>query len=81
MLTSHKGEKLVDESNGFWEDHEEDHHGFREDLHDEPEFAEGFVWSCCNRLGDGPGCQSSQHEPEEGPEERRRKRVRIQKVA
>lgn len=46
----------------FWADHDEDCHGIREDLADEPDYARGFIWSCCNHRGDADGCRTREHD-------------------
>jgi hypothetical protein len=28
---------------------------------DDPDYAEGFTWSCCNEAGDNEGCKSTKH--------------------
>ena len=70
QLTCHsQGDKEVDDeaqrSDGdmdFWADHDEDCHGIEEDLADEPEFAGGFIWSCCEQRGDADGCRAREHD-------------------
>ena len=59
-----EGQKEVDYYSDFWADHDENCHGTFESLIDDAEFAEGFTWSCCERLGDDKGCKSTKHKAE-----------------
>ncbi|KAF2668322.1 hypothetical protein BT63DRAFT_425644 [Microthyrium microscopicum] len=56
----HHGIKQVDNENGFWDDHEAGF-GEPETLEDEIDYAEGFIWTCCNRLSPNEGCLVSKH--------------------
>lgn len=45
----------------IWADNDEDCHGpvdTPENQHDHPE---GFIWTCCDKLGDEPGCRIGFH--------------------
>ena len=53
------GEQKPNEEGDFWADHDEDAHGPYEDMLDE--FPEGFLWSCCDKVGDQPGCHIGPH--------------------
>jgi hypothetical protein len=55
------GRKDADYDSSFWDDHDENCHGRFEDLVDESEFQEGFIWDCCDKLGDHEGCKSTKH--------------------
>ena len=57
------GEKEVDEDGDFWADHNENVHGRYEDHEDDPDYAGGFRWNCCDGLGEEDGCVQSKHEP------------------
>jgi hypothetical protein len=48
----------------FWADHDEDCHGRIDDLIDEPDFEDGFQWTCYERLGGEDGCVRSRHKPD-----------------
>ncbi len=53
--------KDVNYESDFWADHDVDCHGPYEAFEDDPDFAEGFIWTCCERLGDDDGCKSTKH--------------------
>jgi hypothetical protein len=46
----------------FWADHDDNCHGIKETLHDHPDNAGGFVWSCCEQRGDADGCQAREYD-------------------
>ena len=56
-----QGVKEVDWNSDFWADHDENCHGPIEGFQDDPDMAEGFIWSCCEKLGDEGGCKSTKH--------------------
>ena len=58
------GEKEPDYDSEFWCDHDEDCHGHIDDLADEPTYEDGFVWSCCEKIGSGRPCVRSRHKPD-----------------
>ena len=51
-----------DDDMNFWADHDEDCHGIKKDLADEPEYAGGFIWSCCDQRGNAVGCEAREHD-------------------
>ena len=53
--------KTVDYESDFWADHDERCHGPYEAFEDDPGYAEGFIWDCCDKLGDDEGCKSTKH--------------------
>ena len=53
--------KEVDYDADFWADHDEDCHGPMDSFGDDPDFAEGYVWSCYENNGDDEGCKSTKH--------------------
>ena len=53
--------KIVDYESDFWADHDVDCHGPYESFEDDPDFAEGFIWDCCDKPGDDEGCKSTKH--------------------
>lgn len=65
MLTYSRsaGVKKVDFESDMWADHDERCHGRLEDFKDDPEFSEGFIWSCCDQDGDAEGCRVTRHKP------------------
>jgi len=38
-----------------------DCHGPYEAFEDDSDFAEGFIWDCCDKPGDDEGCKSTKH--------------------
>lgn len=64
-LTCEIGEKEADMESDMWIDHEEDHHGNIDDLVDDPEFEDGFLWSCCGGKVRSEGCIVSKHVPKQ----------------
>jgi hypothetical protein len=56
-----EGEKEAYHDDDFWADHDEDCHGDIDSFRDDPNYAEGFKWSCCDELGDNEGCKSTKH--------------------
>jgi hypothetical protein len=53
--------KTVDYESDFWADHDVNCHGPYEAFEDDPDFAEGFIWECCDKPGDDEGCKSTKH--------------------
>jgi len=51
-----------DDDMDLWADHDDDCHGIKETLHDEPDYAGGFIWSCCEQRGDADGCKAREHD-------------------
>lgn len=58
----HSGEKKPDHESEFWADHDEACHGRLDDLVDEPDYADGMIWNCCDGELDSEGCSSRSHE-------------------
>jgi hypothetical protein len=51
----------VDWDSDVWADHDENCHGpidTQENQHNHPE---GFIWTCCDKFGDEPGCRRGRH--------------------
>lgn len=58
----HSGYREVDSSwDHVWCDWDEYVHGQREGYIDDPEYAEGFVWSCCGEYSNVKRCTGSKH--------------------
>ncbi|RDW85422.1 hypothetical protein BP5796_03747 [Coleophoma crateriformis] len=57
----HPGSKEPDYESDFWADHDENCHGIIDQLGDEPEYDEGFLWSCCEESGSVKGCMKTKH--------------------
>lgn len=55
------GTKNPDYASEFWADHDENCHGPYESFTDDPDFAEGFMWDCCEKRGDGKECMITRH--------------------
>jgi hypothetical protein len=53
--------KMVDYESDFWADHDVRCHGPYEAFKDDPNYAEGFMWECCDKSGDDEGCKSTKH--------------------
>ncbi|ESZ89899.1 hypothetical protein SBOR_9711 [Sclerotinia borealis F-4128] len=63
----HPGEKDVDDESDFWDDHDEQSHGDPSLREDDPDFADGFIWDCCEGSGSATGCKNTRHKvTEEG---------------
>jgi hypothetical protein len=60
------GELEVDEEGDFWADHDERCHGTIDSAWARKEYPEGFMWDCCDRLGNEEGCESGPHMPDLG---------------
>ncbi|KAI9764122.1 MAG: hypothetical protein M1840_008682 [Geoglossum simile] len=60
----HPGYKAVDFDSDFWADHDVNCHGPYEAFEDDSDYAEGFVWECCDELGDNKGCKTTKHRAE-----------------
>ncbi|KAF4974375.1 hypothetical protein FZEAL_8707 [Fusarium zealandicum] len=58
----HWGELEVDDSRDFWADHDENCHGIIDTEEMRDEYPEGFIWSCCDQLGNTTGCKFGRHE-------------------
>ncbi len=51
-----------DQDGDFWADHDEDCHGTIDTEENKEEYPEGFVWTCCDKLGDElKGCREGKH--------------------
>ena len=61
MVLLETGEKSIDYNSSTWDDHDERCHGTYDSLEDEPDYAEGFMWNCCDMAGDDKGCKKTKH--------------------
>lgn len=52
--------KDLDDEASIWDDFEDDWANPC-DFEDDPEYADGFKWSCCENRGDHEGCKSTKH--------------------
>lgn len=64
------GELEVDHEGDFWADHDEDCHGTIDTAEMRVEYPEGFIWDCCDELGDSEGCTVGKHEADPGRSQR-----------
>ncbi len=55
------GRREIYEDDDFWADHDDLCHGDPASFEDDPDYAEGFIWSCCKKLGDDEGCKTTKH--------------------
>ncbi|KAK5651496.1 hypothetical protein OQA88_11950 [Cercophora sp. LCS_1] len=58
----HNGAMEPDYDGDFWADHDEDAHGEINTKDNKKEYPEGFIFDCCERMGDKPGCRRFRHE-------------------
>jgi hypothetical protein len=58
----HPGGVVIDNEGEHWWDLGEDCHGDIWSLMDDPDHADGFMWSCCEGPLDNPGCNKRWHE-------------------
>ncbi|KAK3370838.1 hypothetical protein B0T24DRAFT_627174 [Lasiosphaeria ovina] len=58
----HNGELEPDYDSDFWADHDENCHGIIDSDFCRKEYPEGFVWTCCDRVGTEDGCEFGRHE-------------------
>ncbi|KAK3897101.1 hypothetical protein C8A05DRAFT_39350 [Staphylotrichum tortipilum] len=57
----HPGDMDPDEEGGFWDEHEE-HWGPIDTEENRRDMPEGFLWTCCDKVGTEPGCTSAPHQ-------------------
>ncbi|KAI0861784.1 hypothetical protein F4860DRAFT_159117 [Xylaria cubensis] len=57
----HDGNLEVDYDSDVWADHDENCHGPIDTDENRLEYPEGFVWSCCDKLGHRSGCTRGRH--------------------
>ncbi|RKL46078.1 hypothetical protein BFJ72_g2987 [Fusarium proliferatum] len=58
----HPGELIVDDTEDFWADHDEDCHGEIDTPEMREEMPDGFRWTCCDKLGGRKGCTKGTHQ-------------------
>ncbi|KAI0454731.1 hypothetical protein F5B21DRAFT_473958 [Xylaria acuta] len=63
----HDGDLEVDDDGDFWADHDEDCHGPIDTDENRVQYPEGFVWSCCGKVGYRGGCTRGRHDATSGP--------------
>ncbi|KAK4209183.1 hypothetical protein QBC37DRAFT_430711 [Rhypophila decipiens] len=68
----HNGELEPDDDSDFWADHDERCHGTIDSDFCRKEYPQGFIWTCCDKLGDEEGCKLGRHEA--NPERNKRRR-------
>ncbi|KAJ8131878.1 hypothetical protein O1611_g1742 [Lasiodiplodia mahajangana] len=62
----HDGELDPDYESDVWADHDENCHGVIDCDENREEYPEGFVWSCCGKLGYRGGCTRGRHSADSG---------------
>jgi hypothetical protein len=60
-LIMYIGYKTLDGMSDFWADHDERCHGICSSFIDDPDYVEGFMWSCCENAMDERGCKRGAH--------------------
>jgi TATA-binding protein-associated factor Taf7 len=60
--TVYLGEMEADYEGDFWADHDEDCHGPIDTARNREQYPDGFVWTCCEKLGSESGCQLGRHQ-------------------
>ncbi|KXX77416.1 hypothetical protein MMYC01_206057 [Madurella mycetomatis] len=65
----HNGSLEPDYDSEFWADHDENCHGVIDSDFCREEYPEGFIWSCCDKIGTEPGCRFSRHQCSHPPED------------
>ncbi|TVY75876.1 hypothetical protein LSUE1_G005616 [Lachnellula suecica] len=68
----HEGEKELYDDDDLWADHDPDCHGEPSSFEDDPTFADGFQWTCCEKLGSEEGCKQTKHKAEGQPRKKSR---------
>ncbi|RFU26178.1 hypothetical protein B7463_g10171, partial [Scytalidium lignicola] len=57
----HPGQKEVDDDSYIWNDHDDRCHGPPSAFENDPSYADGFMWDCCDESGDHAGCKQTKH--------------------
>ncbi|KIW57532.1 hypothetical protein PV05_06073 [Exophiala xenobiotica] len=70
LCVYHPGYKDLDTEADIWADHDPSCHGNPHDFDDDPDYAEGFKWDCCDEDAITEGCKTSKHRPD--PSKRRK---------
>lgn len=55
---------MIDDEGEYWADWDDECYGYPENLIDDPEHADGFMWSCCAGQLNSEGCVKGRHEPQ-----------------
>lgn len=58
----HNGEKMVDRDWEFWDGNYEYDEDALEEVGDDPDWGEGFMWDCCGGRGGCRGCVEMVHD-------------------
>lgn len=61
VLTCLLGQKERNYDADIWFNHHEDRDGPMDSLVDDEDYAEGFIWSCCEKDGTNEGCKYTRH--------------------
>jgi hypothetical protein len=54
------GKKEFDEDSHVWDD-DDDACERAAELEDDPDYADGYVWTCCEKEGSAKGCKETKH--------------------
>ncbi|KAK5675881.1 hypothetical protein LTS10_011613 [Elasticomyces elasticus] len=63
MCVYHPGSKEVDGDSDTWADHDWRCHGEPDAHVDDPDYADGFMWDCCEAPVSAEGCETDRHRP------------------
>lgn len=55
------GDKELDYESDIWADHDERCHGLMDSFEDDPHYADGFRWTCCDADAANEGCKYTKH--------------------
>lgn len=61
ILNDDIGYKTLYGDSGTWDDYDDYCHGDPEHLNDDPDYVDGFMWSCCEGEMDSSGCVKTRH--------------------
>ncbi|CZT19199.1 uncharacterized protein RCC_05045 [Ramularia collo-cygni] len=71
----HDGNKEVNYKSDMWIDHDDDCHGDPDSFADDPNYADGFRWGCCEQNSETEGCVVSRHVPKKVDESKKARTV------
>ena len=57
---------MPNEYAAIWADHDEDCHGTFDSFEDDPRYASGFMWVCCEKSLTDHGCMTTKHKAPDG---------------
>jgi len=68
----HWGEKQINGGSYIWDDHDEDIYSRAIELANDPAYADGYLWTCCQKKGGVEGCRKTKHQALDHPRKRAR---------